>query len=137
MNFGFWLLSTSALVSSVLMLVFEYHKITLPHKTEDIIYLTVHSLSAGIAYLLVYVTVLLLPLVTFSIVTTSAIPMEIVCQYVIVTHLQPIKPGYVDLLGAIVITVGLILPPLGELCTQIKCKHKGTKDEYRELTSEK
>ena len=132
---GFWLLSTSAVFSSLLMLVFEYNTITLPHKIEDIIYLAVHSLSTGIAYILVYLTVLLLPLVTFSIVVTAAIPMEIVCQYVIVTHLQPIKPGFTDLMGAIIITVALVLPPLGEVY-QIKCKNTRAIDdtEYNELT---
>ncbi len=134
----FWLLLTSAVFSIGLMFIFEHHKLALPCRTEDIIYLLVHALSTGIAYILLNVTVLLVPLVTFGLVTTAVIPMEIVCQYVIVTHLQPITTGLTDLIGAILITVGLILPPLGEL-SQLKCRNikqlDGNEDsELNELT---
>ena len=56
-------------------------------------------------------------------------PMEMMCQYLIAPHLQPIKPGVTDLIGAILITTGLILPPVGELC-QMNCKDEGKAKEY-------
>ncbi len=130
----FWLLLASAVFSTGLMFIFEHHNLTLPCKLEDIIYLLVHCLSTGIAYILVNVTVLLVPLVTFGLVSTAVIPMDIVCQYVIVRQLQPITPGFTDLIGAILITVGLVLPPLGELWQQ-KCRNIKELDgiEYSEL----
>ncbi len=111
----FWYLWGSITFTSLFMVFFEKDRLSFPTKLDDIIYLATHSLTSGIAHMLNYVLLTLISFIAIGILVNLEIPLAMLCQYVIVPHFQPIKGGVFDLSGAVVITVGLLLPSLAEL----------------------
>ncbi len=105
----------SATISTVLMICVEYNKVTLPREPTDIMYLLIHVFAGGVGYPLWIYVVLLLSLITLGIVSAFFIPMLMVCQYLIATELQPIQPGYIDFIGAVIISIGFIMGAVEEV----------------------
>ncbi len=132
---SFWFMLVSTIISTILMLCAEYEEMTLPKGTDDIIFLTIHVFAGGVGYPLWIYVVVLLPLLISEFVNAFFIPMLIVCQYFIAVRLQPIKPGYTDLAGAVIISIGFTMGTVEEIF-KIKCQDNTQYDEIEntELT---
>ena len=130
----FWYLIGSILFSSLLMIGFERNRMTLPTQVDDIAFLTTYSLASAIALILNIIILTLLSFLTIGIFLNLEIPLAMLCQYLIVPQIQPIRGGVFDLCGSVLITIGLMLPSLGELW-QWKCKrtHEQDDEDHAEL----
>ncbi len=112
---NFWYIMMSTTFSFVMMFAVEYKRLTLPSQWDDIMFLMAHALSTGFGYLLWSALIVFLSFVAISLIMNFEIPVKMLCQYVIFPQLQPIKGGIYDCVGAVVITVGLLIPSVGEL----------------------
>ncbi len=132
---SFWFMLVSLIISTVLMICIEYQSMTLPKERDDIIFLTIHVFAGGVGYPLWIYVVLLLPLLKVEFVNAFFIPMLMVCQYLIAVKLQPIQPGYIDLAGAVIISIGFTMGAVQELL-RMKCQDNTQYDEVEntELT---
>ena len=126
----FWYSTTSLLLSSTLMFIFEHEKINIPKKMDNLMLLLLHSFSAGTGQVLYIYIVRLLSILVISIILYSEVPLRTLTQYLIVPDLQPIKGQGFDLAGCIIITLGLVLPS----CKQIVCPGEREKADVDELT---
>ncbi len=100
---NFWCISGSTALSIVLMIGFEYKKLTLPSQLDDIMFLSTHVLTTGIGQVLNFALLELLSFIAIGIVINLEIPMGMLCQYILAPGLQPIKGGIFDLIGTIII----------------------------------
>ncbi len=128
----FWYLWGSITFTVLSMVLFEKDRIALPTRLDDTMYLAAHSLTSGVAHMLNYVLLTLISFIAIGILVNLEIPLAMLCQYVIVPHFQPIRGGVFDLSGAIVITIGLLLPSLGELW-HLKCQQTQHREQDGEM----
>ncbi len=131
---NFWCITGSIALSVLLMIGFEYKKLTLPSKLDDILFLSTHILATGVGQVLNFALIELLSFITIGIVMNLEIPMSMLCQYtVLASNLQPIKGGMFDFIGTIIIIFGLLLPPVGELWS-LKSRQKSQGEDGEEET---
>ncbi len=112
---NFWYLMMSNVVSLIMMAIFERDILSLPTKTIDIVYVVVHGLASGLGHLAWYALISFVSFIAITLFVNAEILMKILCQYAIFPHLQPIQRGLFDFIGAIIITIALIIPPVGDL----------------------
>ncbi len=112
----FWYLIISMIFSFIMMLTVEYDKLKLPDQSNDIFYLVSYCLTAGYAHLAWFALTKFISFLAITLFLNGEIPTAILFQYVLFKELQPIKSGFYGLVGSIVITVGLLIPPIGEIC---------------------
>ena len=72
--------------------------------------------------------------VVCSIAFNAEIPLRVIFQYVLVSNLQPIDGSVYDIIGASIVTVGILLPLVVDL---IKLKKGAEKDEEAPLLDQK
>ncbi len=132
---NFWYLVMSNVVSIILMVIFEGDILALPTKSTDIIYVVVHGIASGLAHLALYALISFLSFIAITLFINAEILMKILCQYVMFPQLQPIQGGVFDLIGAIIIAIALVIPPLGELWEYRKDQENehSEKSEYTPL----
>ena len=128
---SFWFMLVSLIISTVLMICVEYDKVILPSEPTDIMYLLIHVFTGGVGYPLWIYVVLLLSLITLGIVSAVYIPMLMVCQYVIARNLQPIQPGYIDFIGAVIISIGFTMGAFEEVI-KTRCQTRSNNMNYDE-----
>ncbi len=128
----FWYSVISLLFSTILMLLLEHKVLTIPSKLDGLMFLILHTLSAGTGQVLYIYIVRLLSILAISIILYSEVPQRTLAQYLIVPDLQPIKGERFDLAGCIIIAVGLLLPS----CKQLICPPGGEENgaDASELT---
>ncbi len=63
-----------------------------------------------------------------AITLSSEIPMRMVCQYILFRDLQPLKGGMGDIIGSVLITIGIVLPHV-KLSSSPCCVHENKHDK--------
>ncbi len=132
---NFWYLVMSNVVSFIMMAIFERDILALPTKSIDIVCIVVHGMSSGLAHLAFYALISFLSVIAITLFTNAEILIKIACQYIIFPQLQPIQGSVFDLIGAIIIAIALVIPPLGELWEYRKDQENdhSEKSEYTPL----
>ena len=135
----FWYLVISMIFSFIMMLTVEYDKLKLPDQSNDILYLVGYCLTAAYAHLAWFALIKFVSFLAVTLFLNGQIPAAILFQYVLFKKLQPIKSGPYGLVGSIVITVGLLIPPVGKICEYKKYEkfEQSGKLESTPLKSEK
>ena len=112
---NFWYFNMSVVFSLTMALTVEWNKLTVPTKLNDIIYLTAHALTTGGGTLVWFSLISFISYLAITLLLNAEIPVKILCQYLIFPQLQPIKGSSFDFSGAIIVTIGLIIPPVAEI----------------------
>ncbi len=133
---NFWYIVMSSLFSLIMMLVLEYERLTLPSQWDDITFVTLHALTTGVGHLLWFAWIEFLSFIAIALIMNAEIPLKILCQYFLFPQLQPIKGGIFDFTGAIIITLGLVFPPISDLLQKRQDTNKDKSSEQIPLTQE-
>ena len=88
-----------------------------------------HGVCAVFAIVSLYVCISYGEIVLMCIVSTSAIPMREFSQFILFPELQPAETNWLDLLGAGLVTVAILILPCNELIKEYKERHQ----EYKSL----
>ncbi len=112
---NFWYDGCSMILSGIMMVIIEWHSMALPTQLDDTIYIVIHALTSGGGHLLWYALISFMSYLAISLFVNAEIPAKILCQYLIFPQLQPIRGSLFDFIGAIIITIGLFIPPVAEL----------------------
>ncbi len=112
----FWTAVAGIILSTAGMIVFEINKIDFPHNLTESLFLVGHGTAVAAGMFSWVAAMEKTSAHVISIVCNAQIPLNMVFQYVIVKHFQPISGGIYDIIGACVVTVGLVIPPVIEYC---------------------
>ncbi len=100
----------SGMSSAVLfMLDLELNHLTLPADRESWVYVIVHCAGQVIAVFTHFAAMHFGSPTSVAIALSSEILMRMICQYVLFPDLQPLKGGMGDIIGSILITIGIIV----------------------------
>ena len=133
---NFWYIVMSSLFSLIMMLALEYEKLTLPSQWDDIAFVTVHAITTGAGHLVWFAWIEFLSFIAIALFMNVEIPLKILCQYFLFPQLQPIQGGMFDFAGAIIITLGLIFPPISDFLQNRQQENKDKSPEQTPLTQE-
>ena len=123
---SFWCSITGLLVSVIFMLILELDKLTFPTDILNLLYLATHTICTGIACVIYFVALQFGSAIVCSIALNAEIPFRVLFQYVLAKNLQPIDGSVYDIIGAVIVTLGVVLPPVVDF---IKLKKVPDKDE--------
>ncbi len=132
--FNFWYNLVSIIISGTMMLTVEWHHLTIPTKLDDIIYTVIHALTTASGQLLWFALISFISFLAITMFVNGETIVKILCQYFIFPELQPIKGGLFDFVGAIIITIGLIIPSVPELWQLYRRDKASDKSEDSEST---
>ncbi len=123
----------SGIVGSLIaMTVLERHHLAFPTDAKNIAYIFLHSSSNVVTTFSKFLAFSYGSSVVSSITLNAELPMSTLCQYILFPNLQPLGGSMYDLVGTIMITVGITLTPLFNLITYCKCK-KAQDNECKSL----
>ena len=109
---SFWASISGLFVSLVFMFILELDRVTFPTDIMNILYLAGHTICTGIACVIFFVALQYGSAVVCSIALNAEIPFRVLFQYVLAKNLQPIDGSVYDIIGALIVTVGIVLPPV-------------------------
>ena len=132
--FNFWYNLVSIIISGTMMLTVEWHHLTIPTRLDDIIYTVIHALTTASGQLLWFALISFISFLAITMFVNAETIVKILCQYFIFPELQPIKGGLFDFIGAIIITIGLIIPSVPELWQLYRGDKKSEKSKDSEST---
>ncbi len=112
----FWMAVAGVIFSTAGMIVFEMNKIDFPHNLTETLFLVGHGTAVATGMFTWVAAMEKTSAHVISILCNAQIPLNMVFQYIIVQHFQPISGGIYDIIGACVVTVGLAMPPVIEYC---------------------
>ncbi len=121
-------------ISVTLMLIFEVNKLTFPTDLLNISYVAGHTFLTGASAVLYFVALNYGSAIVISIAFNVEIPMRLLFQYVLASHLQPVEGSVWDICGAIVVTIGIALPAVTQL---VKSRMQAGSDKERTLEMQK
>ena len=123
----FWFVLSGIICSLPGMFAFERELMSFPTELLNGCYLAGHIITSSLALLFYIVAMENLSASLMSILASAQIPVNVLLQYAFFTQLQPMKGGTSELIGAVVVTLGLIIQPLIDLCrTNINTSDKET-----------
>ncbi len=123
----FWFVLSGIICSVFGMFAFEREVMSFPTELLNGCYLAGHIITSSLALLFYIVAMENLSASLMSILASTQIPVNVLLQYAFFTQLQPMKGGTSELIGASVVTLGLIIQPLLDLCqTNINTSDKET-----------
>ncbi len=117
----FYICLGGCLLSTLFMLILEEPK--WPNNPIDTVWLLVHSTSIGASLLLGNWSKLLMPQILYYITTTNFIIFSLIGQY---TLLREINPGFgnlEELIGAVLVILGIALPVVPLIISQNCCEN--------------
>ncbi len=109
---SFWFTLSGMIASSILMIPFERTRLAFPGNLENGLYLLGHLGTSSFAMVCYVVAMGKLSSHLMSLFNTAQIPVNVFLQYVFFKHLQPMKCGLIEVIGASVVTVGLSIHPV-------------------------
>ena len=109
---SFWVSISGLFVSLVFMFILELDKVTFPTDIMNLLYLAAHTICTGIACVIYFVALQYGSAVVCSIALNAEIPFRVLFQYVLARNLQLIDGSVYDIIGALIVTVGIVLPPV-------------------------
>ncbi len=115
-------------VSTVFMCCLELHKLTFPTDVENLLYLGGHTFCTAVACVTYFVALDYGSAIFCSIALNAEIPLRVLFEYVFATDIQPIDGNVLDVLGSVVVTLGVLLPAVIDL---VKLKKVAAKDEEK------
>ncbi len=111
----FYFVWSGLVISVTLMLIFEFHKLTFPTDLLNISYVAGNTFLTGASAVWYFVALNYGSAIVISIAFNVEIPMRLLFQYVLASHLQPVEGSVWDICGAIVVTIGIALPAVTQL----------------------
>ncbi len=108
----FWFVVSGIICSVLGMLAFERESMTLPTDLFNGGYLMGHVVTSSGALLCYIIAMSHLSASLMSILASAQIPVNVLLQYAFFKQLQPINGGTLEILGASIVTLGLIIQPL-------------------------
>ncbi len=119
-----WCNISGILGSLITMMALEFHRLSFPTNAKNIAYISIHSFSNILTTFSKFLAFSFGSAVISSITLNAELPMSILCQYVLFPGLQPLDGSLYDLVGTIMIIMGITLPPLVNLIMYCKSNHK-------------
>ena len=107
----FWFLLSGIICSAAGMFVFERDTMTFPTEILSSCYLAGHVLTSSGALLCYIIAMETLSASLMSILASAQIPINVLIQYAFFKQLQPINGGILEIIGASIATMGLIIQP--------------------------
>ena len=136
MVLSFMISIVGVLLSIGLMCIFEMKDITFPKDQYNLTYLTVHAVLSGAESFSKSAAIYFGSSLIVQIVCTAEVPLKLVCQYFLFPDLQPIESNVYDVIGATIITAGILLSCMLEAASFCN-RESGEKEEGEKLLSEK
>ncbi len=112
----FWFVVSGMVCSVPGMFAFEHEELSFPTELLSGCYLAGHVVTSSLALLCYIVAMENLSASLMSILASAQIPVNVLLQYAFFTQLQPMHGGNFELIGAGIVTLGLIIQPLMDLC---------------------
>ncbi len=122
----FWTAISGLIFSTAATVLLELEEIDYPRDLEKSLFLVGHALAVATGQFVYVLAMEKTSAHLLSILLNGQIPTNMLFQYVIVVNFQPITGGFYDVLGALVVTFGLVLPPVVEVCRQNIRQHQST-----------
>ena len=108
----FWFVVSGIICSVLGMLAFERESMSFPTDLFNGGYLIGHVVTSSGALLCYIIAMSHLSASLMSILASAQIPVNVLLQYAFFKQLQPINGGTLEILGASIVTLGLIIQPL-------------------------
>ena len=109
----FWTSLIQVPFSLILMACFENVKLILGLK--DILFTSLHTIFCAFMIATYFISISYGEVILVSIVITSDIPMRVFFQFVGFSDIQAVQTGWWDIMGAILVTIGVLVLPCWEL----------------------
>ena len=109
---SFWFTLSGTVASSVIMIPLEWTRLAVPEDLENSLYLLGHVGTSSLAMVCYVVAMGKLTSHLMSLFNSAQIPVNIFLQYIFFKHLQPMKCGLMEVIGAIIVTIGLSIHPI-------------------------
>ena len=109
----FWNGALQSILSATVMLFIE--DVVISMSIDDWLLVFGHAAFAALLIMSYYIGLYYGELYLLSLTLTAEIPMRVFVQFVAFTQLQPETTGWVDIVGASVVTLGIIILPIGHL----------------------
>ncbi len=116
----FWFTILGIVSSTVAMLAIEFNQLSIPQDWINSCYLIGHVIMSSSAIIVYILAIENSPVYITSIFINALIPIDMFLQYVCFPNLQPMKGSLYDMSGAILVTVGLLAPPVVTLLAKSK-----------------
>ncbi len=116
----FWMGVSGLIFSIIVLLIHDLGQIDYPRNISQSLYLAGHALAIATGQCVYVLAMEKTPAHVISILLNAQIPTNMLFQYVIVRNLQPISGSIYDIIGACIVTLGLVLPPVANLCKSEK-----------------
>ena len=121
---------TGIFVSLILMLTIERDDLFFPTDVENIMYFTVHSTSKLISSFTLQMALYFASAVTCALTLNANLPLNVLCEYVLFSSVQPLSGGNpIELAGVGIVTLGVVLCPLVDFIQHCSSKQHGMNPE--------
>ncbi len=121
---------TGIFVSLILMLTIEQDDLYFPTDVENIMYFTVHSTSKLISSFTLQMALYFASAVTCALTLNANLPLNVLCEYVLFSSVQPLSGGNpIELAGVGIVTLGVVLCPLVDFIQHCSSKQHGMNPE--------
>ncbi len=111
----FWFTLTGTIASAIGSGLIEHSELSFPSDLNNGLYLLAHLGTSTCALVFYIIARKKLSAHITSIVYSSQIPVNVFLQYTLFKHLQPMDGGLLEIVGAGIVTVGLVIPPVMSL----------------------
>ena len=111
----FWSSAAGIILSLSYLLVIQYQSIAIPQDLGTCLLVLGNSLVNGLGLTLYIISMKVASTYVLSIFHNAHIPTALLFETVWFENLQPIREGIYDLIGPIILSVGLLIPPVWTL----------------------
>ncbi len=108
----FWSSLSGIVMSVFILLVFQYSYIAIPNDTETCFLVLGQALVVGVGFTLYIISMKVASTFVVSIFHNAHIPTAVLFETFWFGNLQPIRGSIYDLIGPIIVTIGLVIPPI-------------------------
>ncbi len=130
---------TGILVSSILMLMIEFDRLSFPTDAVNIIYFTIHATSKLITSFTLQLAYYYCSALICALTLNVNLPLNALCEYVLFRSMQPLSGGNsIEMTGVCIVTLGIILCPLVNLVQYcVRDKHGAITEQSPLVSTEK
>ena len=114
----FWMGVSGLVITAVAIVAFELDALNYPCDIPKALYLVGQAFAVACGQCFYVLAMEKTSAYLLSIILNGQIPTNMLFQYIIVKNFQPISGGLYDIIGAFIVTIGLVLPPIIDLCKQ-------------------
>ncbi len=124
----FWFTVLGIVSSIVAMLALEFNHLSMPQDWVNCLYLLGHVVMSSSAIIVYIVAMENSPVYITSIFINALIPIDMFLQYVCFPGLQPMKGSLYDMSGSVLVTLGLLIPPVLTVVVATNKDSRGSED---------